>query len=121
MLYSKTHEWVKIQKDLATIGISNHAQGELSDVVYIDFPEIGKTLKKDEVFMSIESVKAASDIYAPIDGSIVEINQTLLKNPEKVNESPEDHGWLVKVKINSSFQTNDLFSLEGYKKKIAEN
>ena len=120
MLYSKTHEWVKIKEDLATIGISDHAQGELSDVVYIDLPKIGKILKKGEVFMSIESVKAASDIYAPIDGSIVEINQTLLENPEKVNESPEDHGWLVKVKIDSSSQTNELLSLEDYKKKIAE-
>ncbi|MDI6863885.1 MAG: glycine cleavage system protein GcvH, partial [Pseudothermotoga sp.] len=99
--FAKTHEWVKVDGKLAVVGISNHAQEKLGDVVYVDLPQVGKVVKKGEVFMSVESVKAASDIYAPVSGKIVEVNEKLSNQPELINKDAEGEGWLVKIEMTN--------------------
>ncbi|MCD6105396.1 MAG: glycine cleavage system protein GcvH [Thermosipho sp. (in: Bacteria)] len=111
--YTKTHEWIDIDSGL--VGITNHAQEELGDIVYVDLPEVGKEVKKGEVLLSIESVKAASDIYAPVSGKIVEVNSELDASPELVNEDAEGKGWLVKIEISNSDELNELLTEEEYK------
>ncbi|MBO8138877.1 MAG: glycine cleavage system protein GcvH [Thermosipho sp. (in: Bacteria)] len=111
--YTKTHEW--IDTDSGLVGITNHAQEELGDIVYVDLPEVGKEVKKGEVLLSIESVKAASDIYAPVSGKIVEVNSELDASPELVNEDAEGKGWLVKIEISNSDELNELLTEEEYK------
>ena len=102
MQFTKSHEWIKEEDGIVIMGITDHAQDQLSDVVYVDLPQTGSQIKAGESFMVIESVKAASDIYAPISGEIVEINESLRDSPGQVNESPEKNGWLVKVKPHPS-------------------
>ena len=102
MFFTKTHEWLnKTGENEYVIGITDHAQGELSDIVFVDLPSIGAELKKGTTFMVVESVKAASDIYAPIDAEVIAINENLVDNPELINESAENKGWLVKVKCTA--------------------
>lgn len=119
MKYTSTHEWIKIIDEIATVGISYHAQEQLSDVVYVDFPEIGAYIRAGESFMTIESVKAASDIYAPVSGEILEINKQLSESPELVNESPEEKGWLVKIKYSSQPDAQ-LLDKDAYLDSISE-
>ena len=114
MKYTKTHEWIEVKGDVATLGITDHAQEQLSDVVYVDFPQVGDSIKSGESFMVIESVKAASDIYAPIDGEIVAINQELSDSPELVNQSPQEKGWLVEIKMTAPEQTEKLLDKNVY-------
>ncbi|WIA37100.1 hypothetical protein OEZ86_014068 [Tetradesmus obliquus] len=125
--YAKSHEWAKPQGDVAVVGISDHAQGELGDVVYVELPEVGATVTKGETFGVVESVKAASDVYSPISGEVVEINQALVDEPAKVNSSPyEDRwmikvnsspyedGWMIKVKLSNSGELGDLLDSSAY-------
>ena len=112
--YSKEHEWIEVNKDVATIGITNHAQESLGDIVFIDLPAIGKKVVSHEEVCVIESVKAASDIFAPIDGEIVEVNEKLRDNGALVNEDPENDAWIFKLKISNSSQINNLMSLSEY-------
>ncbi|BBM89811.1 glycine cleavage system H protein [Spirochaetota bacterium] len=99
MKYTKTHEWIKeADDDCYTVGITDHAQNQLSDVVYVEIPEIGKKIEAGKSMLAIDSVKAASDIYAPIDGEIVAVNEALQDQPALVNTDPEGEGWLVKIK-----------------------
>lgn len=114
MKFTKTHEWVNPDKNIATIGISHHAQEELSDIVYINLPAIGEEFKKGDVMLSIESVKAASDVYAPISGKIVEVNTELESVPEKVNQSPEKDGWLVKLEMSDQDELEKLIDATTY-------
>jgi len=115
--YTKDHEWVKLEGDTAIIGISDFAQSELGDIVYLDIPTIGKELKAGEIFGSVEAVKTVSDLFMPIDGKILEQNTELAKNPELVNSDPYGGGWMVKIQvINSS--TDELLSSEQYKAQI---
>ena len=112
--YTKDHEWVSIENDIATVGISNHAQESLGDIVFIDLPTIGKEVKSNEELCVIESVKAASDIYAPIDGEVIEINNNLSDDASIVNQDPENTGWIFKMKISNSDQFNSLMTLDDY-------
>tara|TARA_A100000164_G_scaffold298575_1_gene273040 strand:- start:178 stop:582 length:405 start_codon:yes stop_codon:yes gene_type:complete len=112
--YTKEHEWVEINGDTATVGITNHAQESLGDIVFIDLPTVGKEVKSNEELCVIESVKAASDIYAPIDGEVIEINNNLNDNASIVNQDPEKDGWIFKMKISDPSQYNNLMTLEEY-------
>ena len=113
--YSKTHEWIEIiEGNTAYIGISNHAQEELSDIVFVDLPTEGTEMEKDKNFMTIESVKAASDIYAPVSGKILAVNNELEDAPEKVNESSEKDGWLVKIEISNLEELETLMDEKNY-------
>ena len=112
--YTKEHEWVEINGDTATVGITNHAQESLGDIVFIDLPTIGREVKSNEELCVIESVKAASDIYAPIDGEVIEINNNLNDDASIVNQDPEKDGWIFKMKISDPSQYNNLMTLEEY-------
>ena len=112
--YTKEHEWVEVEGDTATVGITNHAQESLGDIVFIDLPTVGKEVKSNEELCVIESVKAASDIYAPIDGEVIEINNKLNDDASIVNQDPEKDGWIFKMKMADPNQYNYLMTLEEY-------
>jgi glycine cleavage system H protein len=112
--YTKEHEWVLLTGDSATIGITDHAQHELGDIVFVDLPKVGSKLKRGETFGSVESVKAVSDIYAPVSGEVTEINELLSKTPEKLNEDPHGGAWLIKVKLSDLAETKELLSAADY-------
>ena len=112
--YTEEHEWVQIDEDIATVGITNHAQESLGDIVFIDLPAVGKKVKAKEELCVIESVKAASDIYSPLDGEVTETNDNLLNDASLVNKDAENAGWIFKIKISNTDQYNSLMSLEQY-------
>ncbi len=114
--YTKDHEWVSIQNDIATVGISNHAQESLGDIVFIELPSVGKSIKTNDEICVVESVKAASDIYAPIDGEIIEVNNNLENEAAIINQDAENTGWIFKMKISNEAQYNELMSEDDYKK-----
>jgi glycine cleavage system H protein len=118
--YAASHEWVRVDNDLATVGISDHAQSELSDVVFADLPKVGAQLKAGAVAAVIESVKAASDIYAPVSGEVVEVNPALIAKPELVNQDPYGAAWLFRVKIANATELDKLMDAAGYKASINE-
>lgn len=120
MKYAKSHEWIKIEGNTATVGISDHAQEQLSDIVFVDLPDTGTEINKGDDFMSIESVKSASDIYAPVSGTITEVNEALNDEPELVNQSAEDQGWLIKMDINDESEASDLLDKDSYSAFIEE-
>lgn len=112
--YSKEHEWVLVEGDVAIIGITEFAQGELGDIVFVELPEVGEKISKDDPFGSLESVKAVSDIFAPISGTVVEINDALPDSPETINEDPYGDGWMIKVQMTDMNELKDLMSPEDY-------
>jgi glycine cleavage system H protein len=112
--YSKEHEWVNVQGDTGTVGITDHAQKELGDIVYVDLPKVGATVEKGKTVGSVESVKAVSDIYSPISGEIIAVNELLTASPEKLNEDPHGTAWLVKIKLSAPTETADLMSAAEY-------
>lgn len=114
MKYTEEHEWVLVEDGVATIGITDHAQGQLGDVVYVELPDVGRGVSQGDDFAVVESVKAASEVYAPVDGEIVEINELLETAPETVNSSPEDEGWFVKIKLSEPAQVDSLMSKDEY-------
>ena len=118
--YTKTHEWVVVEDKVATVGITNHAQEQLGDVVYVDLPEVGREVKKGEVVASIESVKAAADVYAPLSGKIVEVNEKLDTEPELLNRDPEGEGWLFKMEISDEGELEDLLDEQAYQEFCAQ-
>ncbi|MFT4837436.1 MAG: glycine cleavage system H protein [Psychromonas sp.] len=121
LMFTDTHEWILDNGDgSVTIGISNQAQQLLGDVVFVDMPEIGDNTQAGEVFSLVESVKAASDLYAPVSGEIIEINEELEDSPELINESPYSAGWIVKIKLADSNELNNLMSSEDYHAANAE-
>jgi len=113
-VYSKSHEWVQINNGVATIGITDHAQSELGDIVYLELPEPGRILSKDEIFGTVESVKAVSDLYSPVAGEVVDINRPLSDATEIVNTDPYEAGWMIKVRISSEAELSDLMSGSDY-------
>lgn len=113
--YSKDHEWIAVSGDIATIGITAYAQEQLGDVVYVELPDVGKTVSQGDEAAVVESVKAASEVYAPIDGEIVEANGILADEPAKVNEDPEGAAWFVKMKVGNPDQLTELMDEAGYK------
>ncbi len=118
LLYTKDHEWVKIEGDKATIGITEFASGELGDIVYVEIETLGEALNEHDVFGSVEAVKTVSDLYMPLNGTIEEINTSLNDTPEVVNQDPYGKGWMVKVKVSGS--TSQLLKADEYKKMIGQ-
>jgi len=116
--YTKDHEWVKIEGDFAIIGITDFAQGELGDIVYVEVDTLEETLQKEEVFGTVEAVKTVSDLFMPLSGEILEFNESLETNPEKVNEDPYNEGWMIKMKVSDLSEMDDLLSAEDYKNTI---
>ena len=116
--YAKTHEWVEVEDGKGRIGITDFAQKELGDVVFVELPEIGDEVKKGESFGTIESVKAASDLYAPVSGKVVEINNAVVDEPQIVNEDPEGKGWMIVVEMSDPSELDDLMTEEEYKESI---
>ena len=116
--YTESHEWIEVAEGVATIGISEHAQEQLGDIVYVDLPGEGNALSKGDTLCSIESVKSANDVYTPVSGEVVEINGALEDTPETINESAEGEGWICKVKLSNESELEGLMSLEEYKKMV---
>ncbi len=116
--YTKDHEWIKIDGDVITVGITDFAQSELGDIVYVEVESIDETLDKDEVFGTVEAVKTVSDLFIPVDGEVIEFNDSLEDEPEKVNEDPYGEGWMIKVKVSDQSQLDDLMDAEAYKAHI---
>ena len=118
LLYTSEHEWIKIDGEVATIGVTDFAQSELGDIIFLEFPDLNSVFNKGDIFGTIEAVKTVSDLYMPIDGEICEINDTLNDNPEKVNEDPYKDGWMVKVKIDKSVSLDGLLDSNQYNQLI---
>jgi glycine cleavage system H protein len=116
--FAKSHEWIRVSGDTATIGISDHAQAELTDIVFVELPEVGRKVKAGEACAVVESVKTASDIYSPVSGEILETNKVVVDNPALVNSKPDSDGWLFKIKLSNPVELNTLLSPEDYKKQI---
>ncbi|HXT12412.1 MAG TPA: glycine cleavage system protein GcvH [Candidatus Angelobacter sp.] len=112
--YAKSHEWVRMAGDVATVGISDHAQHELTDVVFVELPEVGRTVEAGEACAVVESVKTASDIYSPVSGQITEINKAAVDNPALVNTAPYGNGWFYKIKLANPAEVNSLLTPEQY-------
>jgi glycine cleavage system H protein len=118
--YTKTHEWVRVEGDVATIGITDYAQNELGDITYLELPEVGSQVTQNEPLGVIESVKAASDIYAPVSGEVIERNEQVIESPDLVNRSPYDEAWLVKVRMSNPSELDSLMNAEEYDAFAAE-
>ncbi len=113
--YTKEHEWIKIDEQIATVGITEYAQGELGDIVYLDLPKIGQKVNHGSTFGTIEAVKAVSDLYSPVEGEVVEVNLNLNSSPELVNKFPYEDGWMIKIKISATSNLADLLDSDSYK------
>lgn len=118
--YSKEHEWVAAEESMATIGITDHAQDQLGEIVYIELPSVGEKISKDDPFGVVESVKAVSDIYAPISGTVAEVNEGLRESPEVINEDPYGDGWLIKIRASDVSEMDDLMDSEEYEEMVAQ-
>jgi len=116
--YTKSHEWVRVSGDTATVGITDHAQHELTDVVFVELPEVGRKVKAGEACAVVESVKTASDIYSPVSGEIMKLNKPVTDKPDLVNTEPHAGGWFFKIKLSNPAELNALLSPEDYKKQI---
>ena len=116
--YTKDHEWISIDGDNATIGITDYAQGELGDIVYVEIETLGEELEKEEIFGSVEAVKTVSDLFLPVSGEITELNEGLEDNPELINDDPYGEGWIIKMKISNQSELSDLLSADDYKELI---
>ena len=120
--FTKEHEWVSVDNDqIATVGISDFAQQSLGDITYLQLPKEGETLKKDDPFGVVESVKAVSDLYSPVSGRVVELNQPILEAPELVNQDPYADGWMVKIEMTDADEVKQLMDSASYKEYVAEN
>ena len=118
--YTKDHEWIAIDGDIAKVGITDFAQRELGDIVYVEIETVGELLKADEVFGTVEAVKTVSDLFLPVEGEILELNEDLETSPEDVNNDPYEKGWMIKMKVSNPSDVDNLLSSEDYKKLIGE-
>ena len=118
--YSKEHEWVLVEGNVATVGITDYAQDQLGDIVFVELPAIGDKVSKEDAFGVVESVKAVSDIYAPVSGKVVEVNDDLPENPEMVNEDAYGDGWIIKIEMSDPDELQDLMSASEYEEYVAE-
>jgi glycine cleavage system H protein len=116
--YTKDHEWIRIEGDMATVGITDFAQGELGDIVYVEVETLDETLDKDEVFGTVEAVKTVSDLFLPLSGEIIAFNEALEDEPEKVNSDPYGEGWMIKIKLSDSSEIESLLSDAAYKELV---
>ncbi len=118
--YTKDHEWVSVDGDIATVGITDFAQSELGDIVYVEVETLDETLDKDEVFGTVEAVKTVSDLFIPLSGEVIEFNESLESEPEKVNSDAFGEGWMIKIKISNPEEINQLLDAESYKELVGE-
>ena len=118
--YTKDHEWINVDGDIATVGITDFAQSELGDIVYVEVETLDETLNKDEVFGTVEAVKTVSDLFIPLSGEVIEFNESLESEPEKVNSDAYGEGWMIKIKISNPEEINQLLDAESYKEIIGE-
>ncbi len=118
--YSKEHEWVLVEGSVATVGITDYAQDQLGDIVFVEMPAINDKVSKEDAFGVVESVKAVSDIYAPVSGKVLEVNDDLPENPEMVNEDPYGDGWMIKIEMNDPDELQDLMTAAEYEQYVAE-
>jgi glycine cleavage system H protein len=118
--YTKDHEWIRVEGTTGFVGITDNAQGELGDVVFVELPQKGKQVKQGETFGTIEAVKAVSDLYSPVSGEIIELNAALEKSPEVVNKQPYGGGWMVKIKIKDANELNNLLDVKKYRELIGK-
>jgi len=118
--YSKEHEWVLVEGDVATIGITDYAQHQLGDIVFVELPAVGDKATKDEAFSVVESVKAVSDVYAPVSGKVLEVNDDLPDSPEMLNEDPYGDGWMVKIEMSDKTDLDDLMTSAEYEEFVAQ-
>ena len=116
--YTKDHEWVKLDGNIATVGITDFAQGELGDIVYVEVDTVDETLNKDEVFGTVEAVKTVSDLFLPMSGKIIEFNDSLSDSPESINDSPYEKGWIIKVEVSNPEEINELLNNNDYSELI---
>eukprot|EP00899_Mesostigma_viride_P012063 jgi/Mesvir1/20858/Mv07945-RA.1 len=119
--YAASHEWIKIEGNVGTVGISDHAQAELGDVVFVELPEVGRVLKQKETFGVVESVKAASDVYAPVGGKVIEVNKSVVDTPVLVNSDPYGKAWMMKIEISNPSEVKSLLEPAAYKKSCDEH
>ena len=119
LYYTKDHEWAKIEGGRVRIGLTHYAQEQLGDIVFVDLPAVGKEFKKGEALLVVESVKAASDVYAPLSGKVVEVNETLTSKPEAVNQDPYGEGWMAILEVSDSSELNSLLNAQEYEKLIS--
>ena len=118
--YTKDHEWIKIEGDVALVGVTDFAQSELGDIVYVEVDTVGETIGASEVFGTIEAVKTVSDLFLPIEGEIIEFNEELENSPENVNDDPYGNGWIIKVKLSDNSALDELLSADEYKELIGQ-
>jgi glycine cleavage system H protein len=118
--YTRDHEWVRVEGDLAVVGISDYAQSQLGDVVYVELPEVGRRVKQGKEAAVVESVKAASEVYAPVSGEVVEVNEALAGDPARVNADPVGEGWFIKLRLDDPKQLDALMDEEAYKRFVEE-
>ncbi len=118
--YSKDHEWVRVEGDIAVVGITDYAQSELGDIVYVELPEVGTKVQKGDTVATVEAVKTAADVYSPVSGEVVEVNSSLEEHAELINKDPYGEGWIVKIKLSNPDELGELLSAEEYKKLIGE-
>ena len=118
ILFTEDHEWINVDNGVATVGITIHAQEQLGDLVFVELPEVGRTVSKGEGVVVVESVKAASDVYAPVDGEVVEVNDAVASDPALVNQAAEGEGWLFKLKLSDESQLSGLLDKAGYDKLV---
>lgn len=118
--YTKEHEWIRVDSDIAVVGVTDYAQDSLGDIVYLELPQEGGTVTKDEPFGVVESVKAVSDLYSPLNGTVAEVNDALIDNPEVINEDPYGEAWMIKIEIENRDEIGELLSAEDYQKYLEE-
>ena len=118
LLYTKEHEWVKVEGDVATVGITDYAQDQLGDIIYVELPEVGRKVKQMEAVATVEAVKTAADVYSPVSGEVIETNAKLSEKPELLNEDPYGEGWMFKLKMENPEELKNLLSPEEYRKLI---
>jgi glycine cleavage system H protein len=119
-LYTKDHEWIHVQGDVGIVGITDYAQHELGDVVYVDLPEVGDTFEAAEPFGSVESVKAVSEVFSPVSGEVIEVNSKLEDSPELVNESPHQNAWMIRIRISNAEELKEMLNAEEYEEYLQE-
>ncbi len=120
LLYTKDHEWISVQDDIGIVGITDYAQKELGEIVFIELPEMGETFEANEPFGSVESVKAVSEIYCPVSGEVIEVNEALVGRPEVINEDPYGEAWMIKIKLSNPDELEDLMTAEEYEAYVEE-